>query len=213
MKEASVYSTDPFLKVRVLLDPEYVMRLFIAIDISSEVRIKLQQLQQELKEVFSGARWVRIDNIHLTLRFLGDTSKGKLSELENTLRSACVSHGEIQLEHRGLGSFPSAEYPRVLWVGLREIPEGLLELQTKMEKAVQGEGFEAVTRPFHPHLTVARIGRRHNKRLVFSKYVDRSFGETITKEVVLYRSRPYMGGVRYKALERFALRPDFDSRS
>ncbi len=188
------------------------MRLFVAIDISSDVRTKLRELQRELKDALPGARWVALDNIHLTLRFLGEASEEKLPGLGNTLRGVCAGHEALHLEHRGLGCFPSARRPRVLWVGLGRVP-GLLELYKAVEEAVRDEGFETETRPFRPHLTVARFRERSNAGPVVAEHRDRPFGETSTGEVVLYQSRPGTGGARYDALERFALSRAFGSRS
>src|SRR6266568_527239 len=125
-------------------------RLFVAIDLPDDVRRELDQLREPLP----GAHWVPVEQLHLTLRFIGEVDDATLLAVKEGL--AGVSGAPFPLAVQGVGHFPPGKHPRVLWVGLDAGPL-LGELQRDIETAVQAAGLPAEERPFSPHITLARL--------------------------------------------------------
>jgi 2'-5' RNA ligase len=125
-------------------------RLFLAIDIPAPVKAALGKLAPELPV----ARWIATDQIHLTLRFVGEVDEERAKAIKRSLFG--VAFAEFALSMRGVGHFPPAGRPRVLWVGT-EPCNPLLRLQQAIELALMDAGIPADERGFSPHLTLARL--------------------------------------------------------
>lgn len=159
-----------------------------------------------LRPKLSSARFVPAENVHLTVRFLGETTpevvKGLLARLsENLDRSSA-----FELRVRGVGAFPSEKRARVLWAGIPEAPEPLLALARLVEARVVGAGFARESRPFRPHLTLARFGRPP-KQLpkVIAPLKERDFGSLPVASLTCYRSHLSPGGASHEVIGRVAL--------
>ncbi len=134
-------------------------RLFIAVELSDEVKNELTRLQERLKKAcgFCPARWVAARNIHLTLNFLGDVATSKIDDIKNAVRSTSEEFSPFRLSLAETGAFPNLDRPHVVWVGLGgEVPK-LLALQKRLESLLSNLGFRPEDRAFSPHLTLARI--------------------------------------------------------
>ncbi len=125
-------------------------RLFVAIEIPDRVKEELAAIREELP----GARWVRTDQMHLTLRFIGEVDDQTLSSVKEAL--SAVHGSPFQMAVTGIGHFPPSRLPRVLWVGL-QAENDLFALQQEVEHAVQHAGVPGDSRPFAPHITIARL--------------------------------------------------------
>ncbi|HSR30067.1 MAG TPA: RNA 2',3'-cyclic phosphodiesterase [Anaerolineae bacterium] len=152
------------------------LRTFIAIELDDELRDNLGRLQARLRERVSpgSVRWVRPDGIHLTLKFLGDTPLAKVEEVQAALAQAAADVGPFAFTVAGVGCFPNARSPRVVWVGLQELSGALVRLRDAVETQVAPLGFPTENRPFRPHLTIGRVQRRASKSEV------REIGEVVT---------------------------------
>jgi RNA 2',3'-cyclic 3'-phosphodiesterase len=116
-------------------------------------RVRAQPLPAGARDV----RWVRLDGLHLTLRFLGPTPDHQIDRTITAVRHVAASAaGPVDLELTGAGAFPRAERPRTLWIGVGGDLAGLASLARTMEEALVEAGWPAETRPFAPHLTLAR---------------------------------------------------------
>lgn len=137
-----------------------VIRAFIAIDLSPEIRRMLEQVTRQLKDRLAGVpiRWVPAENIHLTLMFLGDVSVKNLEILTKVLQNEVSSHHSFEFSVGGLGAFPNTRHARVLWVGV-EAPSELLNIQRGIEIAISRLGYAREDRPFSAHLTLGRVSR------------------------------------------------------
>ncbi len=137
------------------------LRTFIAIDLSPELRANLGDLQDRLRgELGRGSvRWVQPQGIHLTLKFLGDTRREQLDEIQRALARAAATVEPFTVSAGGAGCFPNARQPRVVWVGLEETSGALLRLRNAVESEVSPLGFPTEKRPFQPHLTLGRVQR------------------------------------------------------
>ena len=187
-----------------------MIRTFLAVELSVEVRAALVSLQQELKrriepEMKGGTRisWVQPASLHLTIKFLGDMDEQMIDPLRDALEQALSTHLAVHVPFERLGGFPRPQSPRVLWIGPSENWEmgaeakRIVEIHGAIEQTCDGLGFLRETRPFSPHLTLARI--RVGERLV---------GIALTKSGVLDRALSLgalaMGSV---ALMRSELKP------
>jgi 2'-5' RNA ligase len=125
-------------------------RLFIALDFPDEVRESLANMCFGVP----GAKWVSKDQLHLTIRFIGDADDGLFSEISEILHDVNASRFNLTL--KGVGYFPPRRKPNVLWVGMEPCEE-LMLLRDSVEKLLEELGLEPEERKFHPHLTLARL--------------------------------------------------------
>ena len=141
-----------------MTDPR-VLRLFIAIELPSEVLSALTQLQHQLQRdsALARLRWVRPEGIHLTLKFLGETPATQQPAIESALQRAIQGVSPFQLALGRLGSFGGKQSPRVLWLDLTGDTDPLVKLQRQVEAQLSPIGFPPETKRFSPHLTLARI--------------------------------------------------------
>jgi len=135
-----------------------MLRAFVAIHIPRPIREAIGQSVAALSRAVgrSSVRWVALENIHLTLKFLGDVSPSSLGLLEQMLGAEASRHPTFQIQAGTLGVFPHLKHPRVIWIGL-EAPPALSGLQRGVEAAMERLGYSPEARPFSPHLTVGRV--------------------------------------------------------
>ena len=136
------------------------LRTFVAVDVSDAVRRYAESLKDELAACLSGIHWTRRDNLHLTLKFLGDVPETELAGVCSAVRDAVCQQDPLEIECGGLGAFPDEQRPRTLWVGIRQGEESLRTLQGLIDKNLTEYGFPPERRRFHGHLTIGRISRR-----------------------------------------------------
>ena len=149
-----------------------MLRAFIAVQLSDDLKRQIGSVQAELKREVSGSArggktvkigWTQPDGIHLTLKFLGDIQEAQVDALREILSKAAASARPFTLEARGLGAFPNPRAPRVIWLGLHGKSEDMAELQrlqAAVEDGAAALGFAKEARAFTPHLTLARIRDR-----------------------------------------------------
>ena len=111
--------------------PEEILRTFIAIELDEPLRLALGRVQGKFKRQIPprDVKWVAAENIHLTLKFLGDTPRGRLPELGAALQAACAGLAPFEVSIEGRGCFPNLRRPRVIWVAVREKGQALVRLQ------------------------------------------------------------------------------------
>jgi len=184
-----------------------VIRAFIAIDLSAEIIQRLEEVAGQLKQRLAGMqiRWVPVENIHLTLKFLGDVSMTNLEVLKKILLSESSNHPTFEMSVGELGAFPSLRRPRVIWVGVTA-PSELNALQHGIETETARLGYQHENRDFSPHLTLGRISRNassqeaHQIGQVLDSFKVGFLGATRVREVYLYRSDLRPGGAVYTRL-------------
>lgn len=135
-----------------------LLRAFIAIELPAHVCDAIQKQTARLRQSLGDdlIRWVPTRNMHLTLKFLGDTSTSYLDFLKQLLAREADSHPQFDLQLGGLGSFPTRRNPRLLWIGIHA-PADLASLQRNIEMGASRLGYEQEERPFSPHLTIGRV--------------------------------------------------------
>ena len=135
-----------------------VIRLFIAVELPANVRQRLADLADELRAMgLERLRWVRPENIHVTLKFLGETPAERQPQIEDALRAAAEGVAPHELTLGELGKFGGRQNPRVLWVDVRGDVDALKAMQKRVDAGIAALGFPADERPFAAHLTLARV--------------------------------------------------------
>ena len=134
-----------------------LLRAFIALEIPAEVQKEIHQATSKIRsEIGSLVRWVPAENLHLTLKFLGDISPAHVEFLTQMLRAEADSHRCFDMHFMGLGSFPNPKRPRVIYIGI-QAPAGLNALQHAVESGTHKLGYQSKERSFSPHLTIGRV--------------------------------------------------------
>ena len=140
------------------------LRAFVAVELPPEVKDTLSHVVRFLDgRRIGGLRTVDPATAHLTLKFLGNVPASQVAAIEDALVDAASRSTPLRLRLDGTGTFPGRGAPRVLWMGLAGDTEGLAALRSRIEEALHPLGFASEGRPFHPHLTLARLGDRSTR--------------------------------------------------
>jgi 2'-5' RNA ligase len=201
------------------------VRSFIAIDFPKDLLQRLAQVvvllennihsPQNNPQIRSACvRWVKIDNMHLTLKFLGDVASNRIASLEQVLKRSVEKKNTFDLTVRGLGAFPRPTHPTVIWAGIDESP-ALSGLVNELESQMANCGFAPEERAFRAHLTLGRVARNlppHESRAVAVALLEllpsagqTIFGRAYIDRVHFYRSDLDRDGARYTRLFSVAL--------
>ena len=134
-------------------------RAFVAIDLGWGTTGILERVIKHLKSQIPDVRWSLPEQLHLTLKFVGEVDNRELPQLCEKVRAACAQSPPFSLQLKGIGAFPLDKPPRVLWVGVDEGTDQLRALAERLDEKLSGLGIPRETRQFKPHLTLGRIGR------------------------------------------------------
>lgn len=190
---------------------ETPLRLFAALPLPEELVDRLISLQRALAHHWpaGSVRWVRRDQLHLTLRFYGDVAAADAPALTKALQSACAGMDPLRLGLAGLGGFPQARHPRVVWAGVSGDLDSLQRLQDRIEAATGAFGQHQDTRPFQPHLTLGRVAADRGRRpanpaspasTAWTQLENDDLGRWTATAVHLIRSQLDPRGARYTQL-------------
>ena len=186
------------------------MRVFVALDIPAEVLSAIGALIANLRPTCRAARWVRIEGVHVTLKFIGEVQPEKIEPIKASLARIRFPNS-IEMNFRNVGFFPNEHRPRVFWAGI-EAGKDLSALAGAVETSLEPLGIAKEARPFSPHLTLARIepqrGTSANLTLIrlreaISAAGALEFGSGIANEFHLYQSILKPGGAEYTRLATF----------
>lgn len=180
------------------------MRLFVALSISDEVRESLTALLNELRCADSTTRWVNPEHLHVTLKFIGHVADEQLSRIAGALLEVAAP-APIALQFRGIGFFPNDRRPTVIWARIQAPPE-LAVLATRVDEALAPCGVARETRPFAPHLTLARLKEPRLSeplRTLTANSLDRVFGNQVATQFHLMESKTKPTGAEYTTLRSF----------
>jgi 2'-5' RNA ligase len=186
------------------------LRLFVALEIPSAVRENLAALIKDLRAADASpsknkARWVRVENLHVTLKFIGHVDPGKLYAIPAALADVGAD-AAVELRFRGLGFFPNYRRPRVLWAGV-EGSANLAALAGEIDARLSKLGIPSETRDLAPHLTLARFdppGISESLRAAAQKNAAREFGSVRAAEFHLFESKTRPTGAEYTRLSSFS---------
>lgn len=186
-----------------------MIRTFVAVELEAPLRQALAQVQAALRsrlEQSAGSairiQWVKPESIHQTLKFLGDIPEDRVPDVQAVLARVAGGHSRFTVDVEGLGVFPDARAPRVLWVGLTAHVDPLKQLAADIEAALDAIGFAPEAKPFNPHLTLARIKERSRDvgRALSDLAHDTKLGTLTVAAVSLMKSDLQRSGSVYTRL-------------
>jgi 2'-5' RNA ligase len=192
-----------------------MLRAFIAVEIPAGIQSAIAHSTASLKNALpkSLVRWVAPQNVHLTLKFLGDVSPTTLEHLADALKVEAASLGMFSMSVHGLGAFPTSRRARVIWIGL-EAPHALEALRRGVEAAAAQLGYAAEERPFSPHLTIGRVGQNTSAsdiqriRTALEAAKVGTLGTLRVEAVHIFKSDLQPGGSVYTHLYALPLKPN-----
>jgi 2'-5' RNA ligase len=185
------------------------IRSFLAVETPPGVRSSACRLIEQLRAAQAQVKWVAPENLHLTLKFLGDVREDDVAKVAEAAREAAATCAAFDLEIRGAGAFPNVNRPRTIWLGGGEGDAAMARLAAALDKALRPLGFPEEDRPYSTHLTIGRIRnpspqlRDLGERL--RQQADFAAGRTNVAEVVLFSSDLTQTGPIYTALARLPL--------
>ncbi len=187
------------------------MRTFIAIELGKEIKEVLSKIQSELKNAAADVKWVYPENIHLTLKFLGEVKEEKIPKIIQCLKEICNTINPFNIEIKDTGAFPDMKSPQVIWVGIEEGKEKLLELVELMEDILVKLKFPKEERKFSAHITIGRVKSLKNKGVLSQKINALQFGSPAHQEVksiILFKSTLTPKGPIYEKLSEENFKKD-----
>ncbi|HEX5398596.1 MAG TPA: RNA 2',3'-cyclic phosphodiesterase [Verrucomicrobiae bacterium] len=185
------------------------LRLFVAIAIPDSVRNEMIRVQQELKPLALGdVRWVNPEQLHLTLKFLGNVPAGSITEVKHSLAEACAGVRPFHLRANGVGFFPNARSPRVVWAGIEDDENVLAGLQVQVERLLAPFTEKPGAESFHAHATLGRFQkyRRHKTEGLLQRALKLGghvFGGWRVEEAGLFQSELSSNGARHTRVAVF----------
>jgi 2'-5' RNA ligase len=182
------------------------LRAFVALRLDDAIRARLAEAVERLRPDLRDVAWVAADDVHVTLKFLGAVEAARVDAITAELASALAGVPAFDLVVSGLGAYPSAEHPRVLWAGVGEGAEATVRLAGRIDTALVSLGFEREGRPFSPHVTLGRVRRpRRDARLAAALDAGATFGRQRVARASLMRSDLSARGARYTELAALPL--------
>src|SRR5574341_632187 len=183
------------------------MRTFIAIELPQEFTSQIDQLQSVLKKTKADVSWVKPENVHITLKFLGEVKEEKIDEVYQATEKSINGIKAFKVNLQGLGGFPNLRRPRVIWIGVEKGKEVLAEIYPKVEEEFFKIGFPKENRGFTPHLTIGRVKSPKNLDSLAGEINRTAFQteEFEIKEVVVMKSTLLPTGAVYTPQKKVLL--------
>lgn len=192
------------------------VRAFIAFPLPEIIRAQICDIQERLKSYRLPVRWVKPENVHLTLKFLGEIAINSIDGITEMIMKTALNCRPLTLFTKGLGVFPGIKKPRVLWMGTFGEIKTLLEIQGQLETHLEEQGFAKENRPFKSHLTLGRFkGQIQPEKLlsILQSYSDFSSKPFEAREIILYKSELKPSGPVYTKLQTVFLEGAIENQS
>lgn len=184
------------------------MRCFIAIDMPEDIKRSISDFISKIDHKIKGIRWVLPENIHLTLKFLGELEDNQIKEVKKKISDISSNHSNFDINISKIGGFPTLKKPNILWIGIEE-SENLKALYDDIENSLLEIGFEKEDRKFSPHLTIGRVKDKRDIDSVIkaiASFQNFYFGTAKVNEILLMRSILKPSGAEYSKIEIFNLK-------
>lgn len=185
-----------------------LMRSFIAIELPPAIRSVLERMTARMKAAVFDVRWVNTQDIHLTLKFLGEIDEKRIPEIGGCIERCLSGISPFSMAVRGLGAFPSDHNPQVIWIAAEDESGSLSRIQRALEDGLALLGFKKEKRPFAPHLTLGRLKSPRGKeavRRMLAEHKNAECGSCTADAVCLFKSDLTPRGAVYTRLQSFAL--------
>ncbi len=197
--------------------PGEMWRVFIAIELPRNLRARLAEHIKTLRSSIPDVRasWSREDNLHLTLKFLGEIPIARVEELSAAASIAATKVEPFEIVVEGCGSFPPRGQPRVLWIGIDDPSGRLSELHCAVEDECAKAGFTHEPRAFHPHLTIVRLRKPQGSRQLAARHKEIGFNREIVKvlELSIIRSELGSEGSKHTVISRHGFLSELEEES
>ena len=183
------------------------LRCFISLELPEELKKNIYGYIEKLKAAGADVKWIPPENLHLTLKFLGDTTEELLKSINERLISLSKSHDRFSLQISGAGAFPNIKYPRVVWLGVHDSEE-IIKLQHDIDESMAGLGFKRDEKQFTPHLTVGRMKSLKNMGLLIKELAtlkETDFGKIEVINIALMKSELKPGGAEHFKLNEISI--------
>lgn len=194
------------IRSQAVCPPSETWRVFLAIELPAPVRRKLIEHIDRLRDLIPDAHasWLRDDNLHLTLKFLGDIPVKSLETVAQAAQRAASTVSPFEVLVSGCGVFPPRGQSRVLWVGIQDASGHLASLHSALEDECAKASLQREEREFHPHLTIARIRKPHQARQLAAVHQETGFDVATVRaaELVMIRSELRSEGSRHTVISR-----------
>lgn len=179
------------------------IRTFLALEISEEIRARATELIELLRHTQADVKWVPPQNLHLTLKFLGNVHANEIPRVCQAVAKVTARMASFEIEVRGAGAFPHIDRPRTLWLGTTTGEQELVQLHDAVEQSLVPLGFREEHRRFHPHLTLGRV--RHSPAVAelagqLAEQADFLAGPLFADEVAVFASRLDRKGAEYEVV-------------
>ena len=183
-----------------------MLRLFIALHLPDEIKTHLGNLIEKLSPLANDIKWIDPKNIHLTLKFLGDTDENQVTAISGGIQTALAGKSAFEIGVGGCGGFPNLKNPRVIWAGLKNAGPAK-EIARDINHQLASIGIEKDNRPLSPHLTIGRVKNNADliKLLNYIESLKFDAGYTILNKVALIQSTLTPKGPIYKSIGEFNL--------
>ncbi|HUT69524.1 MAG TPA: RNA 2',3'-cyclic phosphodiesterase [Desulfatiglandales bacterium] len=168
------------------------IRSFLAFELPLQIKEQVGEISKELQQSRLPVRWVKVENIHLTIVFLGPVTEETIAGVKQKAGSIAERFSAFQIRLNRVGVFPNWRRPRVLWIGLDGEIGGLSDLRDELQAALEELGFKPENRPFRPHLTLGRfkgtVNRGEELKWILDRFHDITSDEDYLKELILFKS-------------------------
>lgn len=175
------------------------LRCFISLELPEEVKKTICACIERLKAAGADVRWVKPENLHLTLKFLGDTPEELLKDINKKLIHIAKAQDRFSLQLSGIDAFPNIKYPRVVWLGVHD-SDAIIRLQHDIDESMAGLGFKKDDKKFKPHLTIGRVRSLRNKDALIKELAtlkEADFGKIEVINITLMKSELRPGGAEH----------------
>jgi len=179
------------------------IRAFIAIELNKEIHDYLANIQNELKQARADVKWVKPENIHLTLKFLGNMDISQINQIKKILAEISQGENEFSIELSRVGAFPKLKYPRAIWIGIEKNQDKVTEIANNLEERLHKLGISKEDRPFHPHITIGRVKSSLNRSTLAEKLTSINIPQRPSmtiKKLTLFKSTLTPNGPIYQVL-------------
>lgn len=187
------------------------IRAFIAVEIDLQTKQKISNLVSSLEKSNADVKWITKEQMHLTLKFLGNVEQSKIQEISNVLKSIADNFKPFSISLSNIGGFPNLDHPRVIWVAINKNAGILKNIAEKIDLELEKSGLKKDSREFKSHLTLGRVRSSKNMAALIKLIKETAFSSendfNITK-LILFRSALTPKGATYTVLSKNKLTAD-----
>jgi 2'-5' RNA ligase len=187
-----------------------MIRSFLAFELPLEIKRTVKQVSEDVRRSKLNVKLLNVDNIHLTVVFMGNIKTEDIPAIEREIKRGCAGFDPFDISLKGLGLFPNARRPRVLWLGIECETERMSSLKTDLQERLRIYGVKEEKREFRPHLTLGRF-RKSNRSSsplegIITRYKGLESPVFTLKELVMFKSKLTPKGAEYTKLASWPLK-------